>query len=288
MNVQERPDDDINLMEYFKVIIKRKKLIIIIVTVAVALSILVTMLMPKVFKAQAVIASVQPEGQTGGSPASMLLGSLGLAAPNAASSDVPNLLNSTILRERVIRKYNLLSPLLEEALSFTILPRKEMTDDQKIWVVLSYLKGALIVTSDPATSTIVITMDYKDPAMATGILNAFLQELSDYMAEEGKRVALANKKFLEDQLNSTADPLIKAKIYEMISKQIEKTVMSEVKENSFFKIIDPPKPPVSPYKPKRLLIIAMIFVAALFVGVLVAFIKEHIEKSKAALSKGGE
>ncbi|NTU42037.1 MAG: hypothetical protein HGA78_03095 [Nitrospirales bacterium] len=105
------------------------------------------------------------------------------------------------------------------------------------------------------------------------------------MASEAKRVALINKKSIEGQLNSTMDPLIRQKIYDMIAKQIEKTVMSEAKENAAFKVIDPPIVPVEKYRPKRSLIVIGSFVASLFLGIFAALVKEFIDKKKSSLSK---
>lgn len=277
MEVQRAMDDEIDLMEYCNVIRKRKKFIIIIVAAVVALSITVTLLMPNIYQAKAVITPIQPELPTGG--VSSLLSSVGLAAQSSSVIDVVSLLNSKILRERIIRRNNLLQVL------FTPDDLKAMTEDEKLWEGLEYLEKTLIVIRDEKTNIITISMDLKDPVMAARIVDFTLKALSDHMAEEGKRVAMANKKYLEEQLNTTADPLIKTKIYELISKQIEKAVMAEVKENSAFKIVDPPKVPVEKSKPKRSLIVIAAFMFSLVLAVFIALIREFIAKNKSVLSK---
>ena len=84
--------------------------------------------------------------------------------------------------------------------------------------------------------------------------------------------------YLEEQLGSTADPFIKQKTYNMIAQQIETGMMAEVKENFAFKVIDPPLAPDKKIKPKRVQMVMLSLIVALFVGVFAAFFREYIEK----------
>jgi len=83
---------------------------------------------------------------------------------------------------------------------------------------------------------------------------------------------------LEEQLQKTADPLIRQKIYNLIAQQLETAMMAEVKENFAFKIIDPPKVPDRKIKPKRALMVVLSFSLALFMGVFIAFFMEYLER----------
>jgi uncharacterized protein involved in exopolysaccharide biosynthesis len=98
------------------------------------------------------------------------------------------------------------------------------------------------------------------------------------MSSEAKRVASTNRKYLEQQLGSTADPFIKQKTYNMIAQQIETGMMAAVKENFAFKIIDPPLAPDKKEKPKRGQMAMLSLTAALFAGIFAAFFKEYLDK----------
>ncbi|NTU43613.1 MAG: hypothetical protein HGA78_11320, partial [Nitrospirales bacterium] len=165
----QRMEDEINLLEYYNVLKKRKKLITTIVLVCVCLSVIISLLIPNIYQAKAVIAPVQPETPSGG--ASALLGSLGLTAPSSSITDVVALLNSNIIREKMIKKHNLLPLFLEKgvvakAVADTIGVfglSSEMTEDERMWNALGFLKDAMIVSYDDKASVINITMDFKDP-----------------------------------------------------------------------------------------------------------------------------
>ena len=53
--------------------------------------------------------------------------------------------------------------------------------------------------------------------MAAKIVDFFLTTLTDYMSSEAKRVAVINRKYLEEQLGSTSDPFIRQKTYNLIA-----------------------------------------------------------------------
>jgi LPS O-antigen subunit length determinant protein (WzzB/FepE family) len=95
------------------------------------------------------------------------------------------------------------------------------------------------------------------------------------MSNEARRVADTNKKYLESQVDKTADPFIKTKIYALIAQQIETAMMAEVKENFAFKILDPPRVPDVKIKPKRTQMAIIAFVVSLFLGIFVAFGNEY-------------
>ena len=108
-----------------------------------------------------------------------------------------------------------------------------------------------------------------------------LTELTNYMSSEAKRVAETNRKYLETLIDKNADPLIRQKIYSLIAKQIEISMMAEVKENFAFKVIDPPKVPDMRIKPKRTKMVLLAFITSLFAGIFIAFFMEYVENVKA-------
>ena len=107
------------------------------------------------------------------------------------------------------------------------------------------------VKNNAKDNTISVSIELYDPEMSAKMVDYILTALNDHMRSETKRVAQTNREFLEEQLGMTADPLIRQKIYSLIASQIETAMMSELKENFAFKVIDPPKAPDKKIKPKR-------------------------------------
>jgi uncharacterized protein involved in exopolysaccharide biosynthesis len=310
-------EDEINLLDYWRVIWKRRKLISWIVAVAVVLTVVISLAMTNIYQAKAVIAPISSKDSSGGGLSSILAqqfgGLPGILMPGASSaSEIVNLLNSNILRETVITRYNLLPVLFDEdwdedkkrwkaeggagsRLSFnplvwasrllalvrpapppSVAGKKPGVPD--IWDGIRALDQLFTVKHNMKENAITVAGEFKDPETAAKLVEYFLTALTDHMSAEARRVAEVNRKYLESQLGATADPLIKQKIYNLIAQQLETSMMTEVKENFAFKVLDPPKVPDRKIKPKRAQMVMLSFVVALFIGIFVAFFLEYIDK----------
>lgn len=270
--IEEQYSDEINLLDYLKVIWKNKVWIVLIVVIVVAATAVRSLYLAPVYQAKAVIApaTARPTEPTG---ATTLALQFGIAMPASSSmTEIVNLLKSNILKEKILVKFNLFPVLFSDS------PVKWKSENEKMWAGIRYLDGAIKINPVQKDNAIQITVDYKDPKVATDIINYTITELIDYMSSEAKRVAQTNKKYLESQLDKTADPFIKTKLYSLIAQQIETAMMAEVKENFAFKIIDPPRVPDQKIKPKKRQMVMIAFVVSLFLGIFVAFGKEYVEK----------
>ncbi|MGZ6231549.1 MAG: Wzz/FepE/Etk N-terminal domain-containing protein [Syntrophales bacterium] len=293
-------EDEIHLPDYWRVIRKRQKLIIRVVVAAVLVTVVISLLMTDIYQAKAVITPIaSKEGGAGVGTLSALalqFGALpGIVLPGGSSAaEIVNLLKSNILREKVIERYQLLPVLFykewdtekkdwKRGTSLNPLVYVGMRKDTgvpDVWDGLRTLDSIVKVNQNIKENIIIITVDYYDPVMAAKMVEYFLTALTDHMSSEARRVATINQKYLEEQLGKTADPLIKQKIYNLIAQQLETSMMAEVKENFAFKVIDPPMVPDMKIKPKRIQMALLSFVVSIFIGVFLAFLMEHFERSK--------
>ncbi len=308
------PEDEINLLDYWRVIWKRRKMIVRLAVVVPVLTAVISLFMTNIYQAKTIIAPISSKDGSAGGLTSMLAqqfgGLPGMIVPGAASaSEIVNLLNSNILREKIITRYNLLPVLFPddwdpeknrwkktEGVGISLNPRVWMSALARIvsppppgiakkepgvpdvWDGLRELDDLVSVKNNIKDNSITITADFRDPEMSAKLADYFLTSLTDHMSAEARRVADVNRKYLETQLGSTADPFIKQKIYNLIAQQIETSMMAEVKENFAFKVLDPPKIPDRKIKPKRAQMVILSFVMALFLGVFAAFFLEYLEK----------
>ena len=273
MQQKEDYDNEINFLDYISILENNIKLIMIIVAISVVSTGIISFISPKIYEATAVIMpTVQPQEQSG---MSAIASQFGITSPQTSSgSEIISLLKSNILLERVIKKYNLFQVIFGKG-------SKGRKENEKIWDGIRYLKKKMYKVKDNKREGVIkLSVEFKDPEVSARILNYILAELTDYMSSEAKRVAETNKEYLESLIIKNADPLIKQKIYSLIARQIEKSMMAEVKENFAFKILDPPKVPDRKIKPRIIMNIALSFIIALFVAVLVAFITEYIGNVK--------
>lgn len=313
-------DDEINLLELWQVVWKRRKLIARIVAVCVILTVVVSLLMTNIYESKAVIMTVEAKSSgSGGGMAAALMGQMGglssiVGTPESASAaEISLLLKSNILREKIIKEYNLLpvlfsdqwdeekkrwkkggislNPLTYVSKLISLMKPVDKNAVKKepgvpdIYDALRALddiiriedvKGKGLVSKD---MTINIAAQFDDPVIAANLVQCFIAALNDHMSKEARRVAALNKKYLEEQLLQNSDPLIKQKIYTMIAQQVETAMMAEVKENFSFKVIDPPMVPDRKVKPKRAQMVVLSFVVSLFLAVFVVFFLEYLEKN---------
>ena len=229
-------------------------------------------------------------------------GIVGISLPSSASSsEIINLLNSNVLRERVTRKYSLLPVLFPDqwdedkkawkraegvpspTLSSGTMSRGNGTQDSagsdgpSMWDALRMLEGVMSVKNNLASNTITLSAEFRDPELASALVNYFLAELVEHMSEESKKMAGANARHLENLLKTTEDPIIRQKLYNLLTQQIEISMMAEMKENFAFKVIDPPRPPDVRIRPKKKHIVFLSLVISMFAGVILAIFIEYAQ-----------
>jgi len=318
-------EDEIDLLELWAVIWKWRRMIAWLTAGVVALTVVVSLLMTNMYKAEAVIAPVTQSSKEGGPSAAMAMlaqqfgGLPGIAAPaGTTAAEIVNLLNSHIVREKVINRYNLLPVLFpddwdaerkrwkaeEGGFSFVYLNpmywvsrvtallrppppglAQKTPGVPDVWDGLRELEDIIEVKNNMKENSITVSAQFDDPVMAARLVEYLLTTLTDHMSAEARRVAQTNQKYLESQLATASDPFIKQKIYNLIAQQIETSMMAEVKENFAFKVLDPPKAPDKKFKPKRALMVVIAFVTALFLGIFAAFFLEFLEKRGVDTSK---
>jgi uncharacterized protein involved in exopolysaccharide biosynthesis len=102
--------------------------------------------------------------------------------------------------------------------------------------------------------------------------------MSEIMREVILRDAAENMRFLTEQLDRTTDSLLRAKIYDMLAKEIEKDTFARAQKYYGFYVPDPPIVPDlnKKAKPKRALICILSVVVAFFIAVFLAFFLEYL------------
>ncbi len=288
-------ENEMNLLDYWRVIRKHQKLIFRIVIAAVLVTVVISLMMTKIYQAKAVITPVTSK-ESGPSVSTMSALALqfgvlpGIILPGGSSAaEIVNLLKSNILREKVIERYQLLPVLFykqwdaekkdwKRGISLSIMEKNSGVPD--VWDGLRKLDKIIKINQNIKENIIIVTVDYYDPEMAAKMVEYILTALTDHMSGEARRVATINRQYLEEQLGKTADPLIKQKIYNLIAQQLETSMMAEVKENFAFKVIDPPKVPDRKIRPKIIQMALLSFVVSILIAVFLAFFMEYIEKIK--------
>ena len=275
MEERDEKHRETNLLDYLAILNKYKGLIIAFIMVSIIITGIISFLSPKIYMANATIMHVSNEQEQ--SSITTIASQFGITSPRTSNvAEIMALLNSKILMEKTIQKYDLIPVILGKDL-------KGKKDSEKMWDSIRYLQqGIFKARENKREGVIRLSAEHKDPEVAAKILTNILSELTSYMSSEAQRVANTNKEYLESLIDKNVDPLIQEKIYSLIARQIEISMMAEVKENFAFKVLDPPKVPDRVISPKIRKNIVMAFILSLFASIFLAFFAEYINNIRNA------
>jgi uncharacterized protein involved in exopolysaccharide biosynthesis len=218
--IQQREDDEINLLDYLIVLAKRKRLIIGITLSIAIITAIISLLIPSVYRAETKILPPQQ------SSSSLTIGMLSQIAgvPEIAGSALGlktpgelyiGMLKSRTVADSIIDRFNLMK--LYDA-KYREDARKELIED------------ALGATSDKKSGIITISVEDKDPKRAADMANTFVEELKNLTRGLAITEAAQRRLFFEEQLKDTKVALIKAE--EDMKGFQEKTGALQVEEQA--------------------------------------------------------
>ncbi|HLF86002.1 MAG TPA: GNVR domain-containing protein [Nitrospiria bacterium] len=183
-------DDEINFLDYWRVVVKYKTLIAIIVSFAIVISIVYSLLLPNIYASTASILPPQPESPGIGSQLSQLSGGLGGMAGGFLGIKSPadlwvGILKSETVQDAIITKFNLID----------LYKAKTMGNARAI------LRG-MVKVAKSKEDIISITVEDKDPARAALLANAIVEELDRFnknivMTSGGRMRSFVEKRLIE-------------------------------------------------------------------------------------------
>ncbi len=234
-------ESDVTLLDYWNVIKRRKTLIIGLFTVSVVLTMVVSLLMPKYYKSEAVIMAASPE--MGGLSAA--LSSIPLAGAVASSltglstpaDKMLVFLKSRTIAEMVIKRFDLMHVFYKKKWDAEKGAWKDPDDPPRMEEAVKYLsKNVADFKKDNKSGSITITVEWKDPNLAAEMANYYVTALTEVLKD----------------------------------KAVNTTVQT----------VDPAVPAEKKSRPKIKLNMALAGVMSLFIGVFIAFSLENLSKQK--------
>ena len=192
-------EDEINLLDYLIVLLKRKKLIISITLGAAAITAIISLIMTPIYRAETRI--LPPQTGSSSIAVSMLsqmagaqgiTESLGLKTP---SDLYIGMLESRTIADRIIDRFNLME-----------LYKAEYREDAR----KQLFEDVLEAETDKDTDIITIDVEDKDPKRAADMANAFVEELKNLTKGLAVTEAAQRRLFFEEQLKDIKMALVKA------------------------------------------------------------------------------
>ncbi len=209
-------EEEISLLDYWRVIVKWRRLLLQAVALVTFSSVLISLFMTKTFRAEASLMPIGGGPKGGGlamAVAQMGLGGIlgNVGGVNSSSPQILAMLNSRTLAERIIDKFDLkkvLYPKLWDEMNqkWTISEAQlpPMED------IVKSLHSKVTFTEDKKNQVILIRAELKDPRLAASVVNGYLEALEAFINENTFTAAKRNRIFIEGQLERNKAELLQS------------------------------------------------------------------------------
>lgn len=313
-------DYEIDLMQLWQVIWKRRKFIGIFFASAVVLSVIISFILTKQYKSTATIIPISSGSSIGSSALGGLVSSfLPTSLGHSNTTDkILAVLHSRTIRIGVIKDLNLVPLFI-----------KKKNEKDKLYKTAVILGNMVTIANGMKTGTITISVLYKDPVIAQKIASAYIKELKIILNKKAFTVQKMNMLFLKKQIKKTNKKIYKyndkisafqkqhglivpsglsgkkllsfytifqtggskfggmlVKLtnlkakYESLEKMYQVAMYRALKNNLYVQVIDKPIVPYMPAKPNKKLIVVVSGASALFIAVFIVFFMEWINNYK--------
>jgi uncharacterized protein involved in exopolysaccharide biosynthesis len=281
-------EDEIDLLELWRVLVKNKRMILAAMFAAALLSAGISLLMHNIYRGEVLLAPAQSGNNKSSGFASMLggLGSLtslvGVSLGGGSTEENLAVLQSREFLWNFVQEKKLMPILFEDDWDAEHKKWKESDPKKQPGEMDVYrlFKGILKAGQDRKTNLITVTVDWKDPALAADWANSLVERLNQYLAQQAIARSESNLKYLNEQLMSTQIEEMRKTLFDLIGNEQKNAMLAKTQKEFAFKVLDPAVEPDKKIKPKRSQIVILTTFVAGLLAILYAFIKEGIAKRR--------
>jgi len=289
---------DISLAELISVIMSSKKAIFFGTFLFAIISVSIALYLPNQFKSKATLIVNSESNSSLSSLAGGLGGLAGVAGINLNSGSDNNpliakeLVNSQAFILSFIEKNSMLVPLMA-AINWDLASEKLIIDDgvydvkNGVWLfndipnkkdrpkkenIVKEFKDIVKLSEDSKTGLITLSVEFFSPVLAQKWLLALINEINETIRQEDMIQATKSIDYLTNLLNETKNTYFQGTFLQLIEENTKTLMLSKVRNDYVFKIIDPPNLPEKKSKPLRAIICVIgTFLGGVFMVVLVLF-----------------
>jgi tyrosine-protein kinase Etk/Wzc len=185
--VQNEHPREIDLLDYAKILWRRRVLLFVLCSVSVVLTMAVGLLLPKYYRSDAVILAIAPE--SGGLSAALASNPLAgaLAGPlGGLSSPADRILvylKSRTIADKVVRRFDLLRVFNESKWDAAKSTWKDPGKPPLMEDAVKKLETDVTKFKKSREGAITITVEWKDPKLAADIANYYVSALAEFMKD---------------------------------------------------------------------------------------------------------
>jgi len=279
-------EDEIDLVELFAVIWKRKIFILTFVFLASVAAVIYSLLQDNIYQSKAVLSPSVSEGSSRlstlasqlGPFAGMLPSSIGGSGQNIYNS-MKNILDNQKFLTGIVEENEFYNNLFED---FDELKETEDFSKHKDFMYFKAFREAISINQDKESGFITLSVTHKDRFFAKKAVDVLLQNVSFYMKKN--ELANINLKIesYKDEIANASDIILKNRLSELVATLIQSKVMAKAQTYYGFEIVSAPYVPEELDKvgPNRKLICIVAFVTACILSVFLVFLYEFVKSNK--------
>jgi uncharacterized protein involved in exopolysaccharide biosynthesis len=281
------------LAEFIGMLHQGWRLIAVVTILCTAAMTLAAFLMTPVYRAEVLLAPVTDEQSGALDKLSGTFGDIAelagvsLGSSGSSKDEAIALLQSRMLTEQIIREENLLPLLFAESwdpkradwLVEDIEDIPTLGDAFKLW-------DEKIRRVDSSTSSVLVTLtiEWKDRELAAKWASELVRRVNELMRTRAIVEAKQSIEYVNAELAKTDVVAVQLAIHRIVESQIKTMTLAKVREEYFFKVIDPAVVPDADdfVEPKRLLMIIVGLVGGAMLGLMAVIMKNALRPERRA------
>ena len=281
-------EDDINLLDYWRVLMRYKWMIILITIISGASAISAAFLMTPIYRAEVVLAPAGEDknaasalsGQFGGLAA---LAGINLGGGGGEVEQAIATLESRVFTNEFISQEKLMPVLFEDKWDESSSSWIVKTEEEIPTLWDAYKKFGTNIRSvsvDKKSGMYTLSIEWSDPELTYTWANKLVEKINSHQKKAAIIEAQKSIAYLENQLKETSVVEMQQAIYRLIEAQTKNIMLANVRDEFVFKVIDPAVLPEEKIKPKKKLIAILGVIVGFMLSVFLAFLLAFIRKQK--------
>jgi len=285
-------EDEIDLLAYWNVIWKKKWLIVGVSVLVAVLAAGISLTMPNVYRAEALLAPVGAEGAKGGSSLLGGLGGLGGLASLAGVSLGGG--GSTEENLAVLKSREFIWKFVKDENLMPILFADEWDTDNNKWIEddvekqptlwsawRMLIEGNKISASTSKDSGLItLAVEWTDAELSATWVSKLVARLNQHLREYAITQSKNKLAYLEQELLRTTVEENRQALYGLISNEQKQAMLANTQQDYAFRVLDQASVPDKKIKPKRAIIVVLSAMVAGFLCIIFVFVQEGMRKRK--------
>ena len=283
---QYAAEDEIDLRELFGLLWAGRVLIVGVTAAAAVVSVVVALVMTEIYRAEATLVPAGKE-QASGSMAQFggAAALLGVSLPGGGDGQVANALATLRSRDfiiRFIRENDVRVPLFAGKEGDASMTEPSIyRQDTGTWLageptdLQAYRAFSGILSVSQNSGLITVAIEWHDPVLAARWVNALVKKINQEVKQKDQAEANSAIAYLSQQLESTQLVEMQRVFYDLIESQTRISMLTDVREEYVFQVVDPAVVPDQKIAPRRSLIAVLGTMLGAMLAVVVVLVRHY-------------